>query len=199
MTPRGSDALALSRRIDWRWLLPDEHLGEVLVAGADAPELVEALGQVTRGVTVEGQRPVVPPGPSPHLLVLHAPTRRQARRAVERLDDDGVVYVELPAGVTAGASGALTPRSAVRLLRTAGFDPPVLHLHWPSFEACQEIVPLADPRSVELFLRRRRTWLVAPPPVARAVRWGMSRVLPVSVLARRRGWPDRAGADGSRP
>jgi len=171
--------LALARRLDWRFLLPTAELGRVLCADAD-PALVEALEHHAAGVaSLDGSARAR--GCDGAVLGSTAPDA--IRRAAEAVAPGGWLYVE--------ASGQ-SHRAATRALAESGFGAVSSYWHWPRFDDCGEIVPLASRAAVRLALSRRRASTasrvkaLAAGALASAGR--LDRTLPaVSVLGRRSG------------
>ncbi len=144
---RGLDrdrALRLSRRIDWRFLLPDPSLNTVGYFGPGADQLLESL-RAFAGVA--------------DLLTEHDIGAARLRRrydvivlqGVEAIDPrirellkpDGHVYAEFKRAdfrpvKRRAASAAFYPRARA----AAGVREARIHWHWPEFETCTRIVPL---------------------------------------------------------
>lgn len=176
-SPRGTerDLLDASRRLDWRFLLPDAGLGAVAYAGPEQAELAESLALFCESVThltgpvalVHGHAHVY------DLAVLVDPSQRTLRHAVELLREGGALYLEIQQRV--GPLGAYMARRARDVLEPRGTAPmggPAEYAaalgrmglvdvrrywHWSSFERCTEIVPLDDPAALLHFLSRHGT------------------------------------------
>jgi hypothetical protein len=159
--PRGGvDRLALleaSRRLDWRFLLPDPELGRVAHVGQTEPALLDALRALATSVTVVGGGPSrdQEPGSFP-VVVAAAPTREELDRAIALLGPGGWLYVErrrslLPTGRGGQARAARIHR---RALVRRGLDQMTTYWHWPDFAVSKWIVPVGDPTAVRYALRR---------------------------------------------
>jgi hypothetical protein len=161
--------LQLSRRVDWRFLLPEPELRRVAIVGSPDPELVRACDVF--GESGEPLDVLVARGaPSPH--------------ALQRLRRGGWLYAEFE-----GVGAAVHARRAAAALARRGFRIQV-HWHRPSFAACEEIVPLDDRDALRLALARQERAARAKATIARLLL--ASRLLPlalpaVSVLAQARG------------
>jgi hypothetical protein len=155
---RDNDALLqASRRLDWRFLLPEPELGRVACVGVDDPNLVESLRLLGSEATV------VEDGRSweeraPHdVVVLRNPAGAELAAAVPLLRPGGWMYVEVDgAGGRRLPEGRRTARGYAAALRRLGLIEVQGHLHWPDFRSCAVIVPLGDALAVRLALARRR-------------------------------------------
>jgi len=137
--PIHSDALLqVSRRVDWRFLMPDPTLERVAYIGPAQGALLEALrlfsGSVTVFESVSGEDSAA----SPHdVVVAHHPSREALRAAARLVRPGGFLYAEV--------TGFRHARRDVAVLRHSGCASVQVHWHWPDFEACTRIVPLDDP------------------------------------------------------
>jgi hypothetical protein len=197
---RDNDALLqASRRLDWRFLLPEPELGRVACVGVDDPNLVESLRLFGREATVlEAGRPWEEHAPH-DVVVLRNPAGAELAAAVGLLRPGGWMYVEVDgAGGRRLPEGRRTARGYAAALRRLGLMEVQGHLHWPDFRSCGVIVPLGDALAVRLALARRRqnggARLVARLAPLLAACNLLAVVAPsASVLARR---PARAGEEG---
>jgi hypothetical protein len=150
--------LQASRRVDWRFLLPDPNLGQVAYLGPARGALIESLRLFSASLAVneaaDAQYDVV---------VAHNPSLDALRRAAGLVRPGGFLYVEtygplhrrrLRRGISRWPRFAAEYVAAVERL---GLAETVAHWHWPNFETCAEIVPLADPDAMLLALGRRRS------------------------------------------
>jgi hypothetical protein len=197
---RDNDALLqASRRLDWRFLLPEPELGRVACVGVDDPNLVESL-------RLFGSEAAVLEAGSPweelalhDVLVLRNPAEAELVAAVRLLRPGGWMYVEVD-GVSGRRlpDGRRTARGYAAALRRLGLVEVQGHLHWPDFPSCRVIVPLGDALAVRLALARRRQNASARLVVRLAPLLAACNLLALvapsaSVLARR---PARAGEEG---
>jgi hypothetical protein len=198
---RDNDALLqASRRLDWRFLLPEPELGRVACVGVDDPDLVDSLRLFGREATVlEAGRPWEELAPH-DVVVLRNPAGAELAAAVPLLRPGGWMYVEVDGvGGRRLPEGRRTARGYAGALRRLGLVEVQGHLHWPDFRSCGVIVPLGDALAVRLALARRRqngsARLVARLAPLLAACNLLAVVAPsASVLARR---PARAGKEGS--
>ena len=158
-TQLDADALLqASRRVDWRFLLPDPNLRQVAYLGPAHGALLESLRLFSASLALSEAA-----GAQYDVVVAHNPPLDTLRRAAGLVRPGGFLYVE--------AYGPLHrrrlrrgpgrwPRFAADYVAAAerfGLAEAVAHWHWPNFESCAEIVPLADLDAMRLALGRRRS------------------------------------------
>jgi hypothetical protein len=153
------DALLLaSRRIDWRFLLPDPDLGRVACIGVTDPKLLESLRLFSAElVTSESGR-----GGSSEaaydLLVLQNPREDSLDAASGLLRPGGWLYLEVKKSLKPVETHASrSARGYARALRKRGFVDVGTYVHWPDFPSCRAIVPLDDAAAVRHGVSRART------------------------------------------
>ncbi|MDQ2693993.1 MAG: hypothetical protein M3Z21_01195 [Pseudomonadota bacterium] len=136
MTPAAAPALAhhqalqLSRRLDWRFLLPEPDFGQVLYVGADDPQLMAALESSAAVQRLAGRGG----GQGRYdLVVAKGADFAAVGAALLALQPGGWLYWE---------AGRI--RHHVRFLEAVGLGDIALHWHFPSFAACTRILPLKD-------------------------------------------------------
>ena len=153
------ELLAASRRIDWRFLLSDSTLGDVLYVGRRNRALIEACTAFAERLTVLDQMTPMSPQSEADTVVAVDPRLDELRIAAARLREGGWVYAEFSGFMPATMKRTRRPslsRPGARLLVQLGFQDVRRHWHWPTFEACTEIVPLAEPEALRHWLARRR-------------------------------------------
>jgi hypothetical protein len=150
-TPDGE--LALARRLDWRFLLPDPDLTSVIVLGRPDRQLLEALARFGESdATVEGAA-----GTSARVVVAIQPTVSELVAAASRVEAGGVLYAELAGPRARRASGGPLVgriRAARRAAGAAGLVDTRLIWHWPSFATATELIELDDRRVLTAALDR---------------------------------------------
>jgi hypothetical protein len=190
--------LQASRRVDWRFLLPDPQLGQVAFVGRAWGTLFESLQLLSTSTVVidlpasrtdDGSLPIY------DVAVLPCPTDAALKQAVGVLRPGGWLYLEASHPVwrrqRAHACGSpLSPRACVAALRRSGMEEISVHWHWPDFESCTKIVPLDDAAVLLHVLarfRRGRRGQVITALARRLLRSGLlAQIAPsVSVVARR--------------
>lgn len=135
------ELLQRSRRLDWRFLLPDPKLGSVVYYGPADDPLRAALADFAESVT-DGE--AVAPGAADHFDV--AVLRRQPvevlARARSLLRPGGTLYVEIQR--RAGRSLPWYARRYAAAVERSGFDHIEAFWNWPDFVRCTKIMPLHD-------------------------------------------------------
>jgi len=134
------------RNVDWRFLLPSPRLGRVVIAEPLRSGLRAALHRFSTtlvGVRAVG-RNVVPCD----VAVACDPSESVLLALTEHLRADGTIYIETQGDAL---------REQLKVLSHLGYREPTTYWHWPSFEKCEEIVPLNDPIAVAHSLARRQT------------------------------------------
>jgi hypothetical protein len=176
-----SDALLqTSRRVDWRFLLPDPALNHVAYVGQPGA-LLEALRQFSRSVSIP-----VSSGAAFDLVVASLQTRGDLSRAAELVRTGGWLYAEITRLSKRGLR-LEHPAWYAGTLRRAGFDDVRMYWHWPDFERCVRILPLDDPAAL-LYMVAQGKGARLKAAAARTAMW--SGALPwviscVSVVAHR--------------
>jgi hypothetical protein len=152
-----SDALLqASRRLDWRFLLPDPNLGRVAYLGPANKSLWEALRLFSAALAViEGNPTQDGRAVQFDVVVASRPSYDLLEWAAELVRPRGFLYVE--AYRRLWPSRLRFPADYVSAIRRLGFVEVEAHWHWPNFEACAEIVPLDDPAALLHALGRRRS------------------------------------------
>lgn len=152
-----SDALLqASRRIDWRFLLPNPELGRVAYIGPARASLLESLRRFSTALTV------IEPGPRPgdgeklglyDVVVAVAPRAAALQQVVDLLKPGGWLYLEAHGPFARRGLGLHTgrlpfARDYVATLRQLDLDEVEAYWHWPDFEHCTKILPLDDPAAL---------------------------------------------------
>ena len=190
-TQTQSDALLqASRRVDWRFLLPDPNLGRVAYLGPANRSLWESLRLFSAALAVIEGTPTQDSRAAQFDVVgASRPSNDMLERAAELVRPEGFLYVE--AYRRLWPSRLRSPADYVSAIRRLGFVEVEAHWHWPNFEACAEIVPLDDPAAMLHALGRRRRGGAARLKSAvgrRLLRMGLlTRIVPCfSIVARKR-------------
>jgi hypothetical protein len=153
--------LQASRRVDWRFLLPDPNLGWVGYIGPSRGALVESLRLFSRALTMV--EPSVAPSASQFdVVVASSPSREALRRAAELIRPGGFLYVEAFGPFrrrwrTGRGRSLRFAADYVATMERLGLAEATAYWHWPNFESCAEIVPLADQDALLLAFSRRRS------------------------------------------
>ena len=151
--------LAASRRVDWRFLLPDPELGHVACSADADPSLVHACRLFGRSLTLLGQAREEPAPASVDVLVLVDPQRDELGSALDLVRPAGWVYLEVHGPLTRRGRRLRRPRfpsDHAAELRGLGLDQVEAYWHWPDFDSCTEIMPLGEPAAIRGSLLRRQ-------------------------------------------
>lgn len=141
VTPRSDDRLQASRRLDWRFLLPEPALDRVLYFGPSSSPLAESLQSFSSSLTVAGASPVESGAFT--VVVACNPSRETLGRAADALGAGGALYVELDRRTAAMRFARKLAPGAVRAdIARLGVRSTSLAWHWPDFDSCTRIVPL---------------------------------------------------------
>ncbi len=147
--------LQASQRLDWRFLLPEVQWNSVMYSGPVDGDLLAAMEEFGMAVTVfDSVSQLQDPMTRYELVVATRPSLEVLRRLVSSLAPGGWLYVEAqrewrPAG------GLRHAPQYVNALRTWGLINVQSYWHWPDFEHCAEIVPLADRAALAQAIARR--------------------------------------------
>jgi hypothetical protein len=154
-----STLLRSSRRLDWRFLLPDFSLQRVAYIGRPDAALYDALERVAGGVEALDGAPA-PGGTGRYdLVVCREPTRDELAAAVAlvALGGSDSLYAEIERPLAERLRRWRNPaRAELEVVRQRLSAE--CFWHWPNFEDCEEIVPLADSGALRLMVARRRTY-----------------------------------------
>jgi hypothetical protein len=161
-TQRDADTLLqASRRVDWRFLLPDPNLGRVAYFGPARGALLDSLRLFS--TSLEVGEPADAGSAQYDIVVVSGPSIDELRRAARLVRPGGFLYVEaygplyhrrLRRGLGRRPRFAADYMAAVERLGLAEAE---AHWHWPNFESCAEIVPLGERDALLLALARRHS------------------------------------------
>ena len=153
VSPDQDALLQASRRVDWRFLLPDPDLGDTAYIGREEASLLDALRQFSRSLTIlELQQSANAKPPQFALVVARNASRGELRQAVDFTGAGGFVYVEVDKR-SSQPSGRRPPRNdhsprgvrgCLSFLQQLDLYDLQVYWHWPDFDACREIIPLRD-------------------------------------------------------
>jgi hypothetical protein len=146
--------LQASRRVDWRFLLPDPNLGQVAYVGPRCGPLLESLRLFSASLTVIGTSQAYDGPPLRYdVVVVSRPSRQVLRQAAELVKPNGFLYVEVyglfwPGRLrwqsTLKELRLSSPTGCIALVKRLGFSAVQAHWHWPNFESCTKLIPLDD-------------------------------------------------------
>ena len=168
--------LEASRRVDWRFMLPDPTLGTVALAGKASQSLWEALSLFSEMLT----QVKVPLNPNEFpfqydLVVICGSLDQQLASTLELVKPGGFVYIEFKSSFR----GSDPLAHNVNTLKRWGFTDIRCHWHSPNFEACKRMIPLDNLIVLNHVLNKSNR-----PVVRRVTKLGVSLVARSGVL----GW-----------
>lgn len=155
--------LQASRRLDWRFLLPDPNLGRVAYVGAGQEELVNSLRLFSGSLTVLAS-PQVGQKADYDVVVAHDPKPAHLPAMTELVAPGGALYLELYGTSWWLAKGQYKglryPAKFVAQLQRANLYEIHPYWCWPNFKACTRIIPLDQPSPLRFALSPPQNTLV---------------------------------------
>jgi len=151
--------LQTSRRIDWRFLLPSPHLGQVVYLGPGNGMLLDALNQFSESLKI-----MSPPYKSMKdrskdsvfkLAILQSSNLADLEHVNEVLNDHGYLYWEICRVNWQVRLRLRHYRDYVAALERLGFSAMQVNWHRPDFDSCLEIIPLDNPATLKYVFSRR--------------------------------------------
>jgi hypothetical protein len=138
--------LQASRRLDWRFLLPDPELGHVACLGAVSAELQDSLRLFSDSLTMLGlEREQSREKERFDIVVARYLSGEKLGVAAGWLKPGGYLYAENDGYFSGGKHWRFAlPTACVTAVSQAGFTEVQAHWHWPNFAACTRIIPLDD-------------------------------------------------------
>lgn len=164
--PRTDNTLQLSRRLDWRFLLPEPSLRRVAFFGPAQSSLAFALQHFSEQLTIFDQVNVEAPQDNMaqfDLVVLAEPTLAQLETAIAMLAPQGHLYAEVQHAWEWRHERKL-PTRALSLPKLGDWQAALARLgcvdikaHWhrPTFERAVQIIPLHEAGAMDFVLNRR--------------------------------------------
>ena len=182
---RGDSSLQISRRIDWRFLLPDPELRRVAYIGFNTDNLLKALKQFSESLSF-----IAPPNLERYtkenrclfdLVVVRSLRLNVIKEAVKLIKPDGYLYWELDRinwfkssrrqrttrqGWVKYAEDCKWKLNSLWTLRSTrnyntylkqlGLSDIELHWHRPNFDECIEIIPLNDKVALDYIIEKTK-------------------------------------------
>jgi hypothetical protein len=153
------ELLQASRRLDWRFLLPDPRLDRVAYIGPKPTALVSALKLFATTLKTFGSSEVREGDYTRYDVVVVAnPDYRQLRLGTDLLRPGGFLYVEACGLLSSRQqfgrllTQALTnhkrlwsPQDYITVLKQLRMDGAEAYWFWPNWDASTKIIPLAGP------------------------------------------------------
>ena len=140
--------LQLSRRVDWRFLLPDPRLRHLAYLGPKSGLLIQALRHFGEPFSViswsdlPDYRPEIHPGFD--LVIVHSPRAVDLQGIQAILKPGGYLYWEIERAKFGRRWRLRHFSSYVDPLASLNFDDIRVNWHRPNFDSCLEIIPLDD-------------------------------------------------------
>lgn len=162
--PVNTDArLQKSRRIDWRFLLPDPSLGHVAYAGNTCESLIEALTLFSESLTrIETTAPVTQVDSGYDGVVIKETASDDVlRRCTTLLKPGGFLYIELRQARADRLLRRLQPGKVLTAIERLGYTDGQAHWHWPDFERCTRFIPLDQTAPLMFDLSRNDEGILA--------------------------------------
>jgi len=169
---RTDENLRLSRRLDWRFLLPQPDLLRVAYFGPAEVSLATALKKFSESFTpMTGSQTARDLNESGgfDIAVLRSPSLKDLERASILLKPGGGIYVEIESLWAATVRYQRNPlaerfqslKHYLTVLEQHGFVDIEAYWHRPSFERCVEIIPLHDRTTKEFVFSRSSSGLLS--------------------------------------
>ena len=185
---RDQDILT-ARRIDWRFLLPNPELKQVLLVGAAESALAAALERFCEALTVvEPQRLNQEAASLPQpfdLVVVGAPDKTLIPRVLPLLKTGGTLYWEVQRNrktlLRGNRKGYRNARRYAAYLQGLQLKEVDLHWHRPNFGGCLEIIPLNRSRALTHSLAKTHSSLKGKLKIAAGKTLRYSGLLPYTV------------------
>jgi hypothetical protein len=159
-----SKMLQSSRRVDWRFLLPDVNLKSVGYLGPENCSLLDSLSLLSGSVKLvdlSNQLFI----DKFDVVVVKQSSYESVECAANLVRPDGFLYVEVE-GITRlnriwlsklrdlvqKKKLLISPNDYVAFIKGQGFTEIMVHWHWPDFEACTRLIPLHSQAAVHYAL-----------------------------------------------
>lgn len=172
--------MQISRRIDWRFLLPQPELRNVAFIGSADEELIKALRHFSASLKIFSSAAVddylSENSESFDVAVVNSANPRAIQWACEMLKPGAYLYWEINRGKPSQSEKNIPPqngsmksavrdsfprfahvRSYKRYLQEMGFHDIEVNWHRPDFRNCKEIIPLEDPRVLQYVFTRQQS------------------------------------------
>lgn len=153
----------VSRRLDWRFLLPDPTLSQVVYIGPENDDLLKSLDHFSEYLSVlsHGELKIYREGNGRHfdLLIARSPSIDELNKGISLLESGAYIYWEIqrPNAIKSIKKGNIRLKHAgknIAFLEKMGFTDIEMHWHRPNFWACREIIPLDGSRALDNAFRK---------------------------------------------
>jgi len=144
--------LQASRRLDWRFLLPDPELGQVACLGTISADLLDSLQLFSDSLTLISSTKERLKGTDKFdVIVVQHLTSEKLQLATKVLRPGGYLYAENEGVLAPKRTRSRweqwrfsVPSSSIKAVTQANFSEVQAQWHWPNFAACNRIIPLDD-------------------------------------------------------
>lgn len=155
--------LRMSRRVDWRFLLPSPYLGDIAYIGADCRAHFESLRLFCNSLTNLGPVPTSEENREQFDgIVLTEPSHEILHQAANLVKSGGFIYLEVNkplepiewmkdmySRVKKGYPRLIFPADYLLLIEELGFVEVQVYWHWPNFQACTKVIPLNNKSALD--------------------------------------------------
>ena len=155
--------LQLSRRLDWRFLLPNPSLRHLAYLGPKEGLLLQALHHFSEPFSIISWPDLPDYRPGIHsgfdLAIIHSPRKVDLDGVHSILRDGGYLYWEIERTDSWKRWRLRHFKDYVAPLSRLGFDDIRVSWHRPDFDSCLEIIPLDDRDALRyVFTRHKGDW-----------------------------------------
>ncbi|MGE3315582.1 MAG: hypothetical protein AB7O26_10740 [Planctomycetaceae bacterium] len=143
--PSYEERLALSRRLDWRFLLTDPRLLNAAVVGRCDPQLRKSL-ELFSPTTIYHRDAVELSAETREfdLVIVQGGHAALVKAAAPRVKPGGSIYIENRRRLRNPSTWFTTSAQATKQLRQLGFESIDVHWHWPKFTSATSFLPIHD-------------------------------------------------------
>lgn len=143
--PSYEERLALSRRLDWRFLLADPRLQNVACVGRCDPQLKQSLDLFSPTTVFHPDAAaLVAETRDFDLLIVQGGTAALVTAAAQRVKPGGSIYIEIRRRLASPSTWLITPAEATKQFRSLGFENIDVHWHWPKFKSATSFLPIHE-------------------------------------------------------
>lgn len=186
---RREQDILTARRIDWRFLLPNPELKQVLLVGAAESALAAALERFCETLTVVAPQHLTAAKENLSLpfdlVVVSAPDKTLIPPVLPLLKTGGTLYWEVQRNrktlLRGSRNGYRSARRYAAYLQSLQLREVDLHWHRPNFGGCLEIIPLNRSRALAHSLAKTHSSLKGKLKIAAGKTLRHSGLLPYTV------------------
>jgi hypothetical protein len=143
--PSYEERLSLSRRLDWRFLLPDPRLQNAACVGRCDPQLKKSLELFSPTTVFHHEAAALAAETRDFdLLIVQGSRTALVNAAAQRVKPGGSIYIEYRRRLASPSTWLITPAKATKQLRQLGFENIDVHWHWPNFTSATSFLPIHE-------------------------------------------------------